>query len=238
MIDTINYKKIINTVNNEFKNQPLKVVTFDSVSPVSQNSMKEINQKIKKHTIIGILFCRPETEFVQKEIISSLNYLHHRSAENINFFCCGYGTHKLNPSKVVVSIDNIDWFFSDKNFVNLIEEFEDKTTWQYSGETDFLLLDVIPSSNTQELNTNNAIVCNLEQMKKDNAFSSVRNFFEELIRFYTLSENKSLLAYSDIQGLNKGLDFLKNLVLKILPLEMGKLYRSAHSYAIRDISKK
>lgn len=237
MLEAIEYKKIIEIVNKEFENQPIRAVFLDSVSSVSQNAMSEINKKIKKHTTVGILFCRPEIDFVKKEILSSLNYLHHRSGDNINFFCCGYGAYWPDKSNVVTTIDSVDWLFSDKKFVNLIEEFESKTNWQYSGETDFLLLDIVPS-NDNTLNIQNALVCNLEQMQKDNAFSSVRSFFENLIRFYASSENKSTLAYSDIQGINKGLEFLKDSILNHLPLDLGKLYRSAGNYVVRDITKK
>ncbi|MFY4822382.1 hypothetical protein ACOTVO_06425 [Aliarcobacter butzleri] len=237
MVDAVNYSYIINRVNDEFDKLPISRVFFDSVDPISSSSMQKINSKINKHTIVGILFCQPSIKFVKDEILPSLDYLHHRSGDNINFFCCGYGAYwPPENENVVITIDGVNWSFDNKSFISIIEEFEQSTKWKYSGETELLLLDIIPSTNNK-LNIKNAIVCNLELMYKDKAFTSSRAFFENLIRYFTNSENKSLLAYSDVKGISQGLEFLKNSILDNLPFNLKDLYNSTKSYAIKDIKK-
>ncbi len=74
-------------------------------------------------------------------------------------------------------------------------------------------------------------------MYQDKAFTSSRAFFENLIRYFTNSENKSLLEYSDLKGISQGLEFLKNSILDNLPFKLKDLYNSTKSYAIKDIKK-
>lgn len=241
MIEAHKFSFITEIVNNTFEQLPLSSVCFDSVDSATQNVMAEINSKIKKHTIIGVLFCQPQTKFVQDEILNSLNYLHHRSGDNINFFCCGYGAYfPPEEENIVTTIDNVKWSFSDKYFVQVIEEFEKLTNWNYSGETDFLLLDLIPSVDKDTLNIKNAIVCNLEQMQKDGAFSSVRKFFEDMIRLFSNPEKRNTLAYSDMNTINIGKSFLIDSVIENLPIKVNKLYtkyKEAKHFAIKDITK-
>ena len=167
MIDAIRYRDIVKAVSEEQKRYSARLVAFDGIDAVSQQAMIEINAKIKRHSFVAALFCNPNTNFCKSEILESLSYLHHRSKQYINIFCCGYGAywpeHEYPDLKVVTKIEGLDWSYSDNAFVSAVEEFEERTKWRYSGENELLLLDVSPSDDPEELNINNAIVCNLEK---------------------------------------------------------------------------
>ncbi|WP_351079233.1 hypothetical protein [Shewanella sp. CAL98-MNA-CIBAN-0140] len=239
MIDAICYKDIVESVNKDLKSLPIKMKFFDSVDPVTSNAMQEINSKIKKHTLVAILFCNPNTDFCKKEILASLSYLHHRSKEHINIFCCGYGAywpeHKYPDLNVVTSISGTDWCYSDNSFVEAIEAFENTTKWKYSGENELLLLDASPSSDVSNLNINNAIVCNLERMKSDKAFSSVRSLLEDVIRYASSTSATDAWEFSDKKGGELAVDLLKNTMLSFLPKQFQTSYKKAESYAVKKI---
>ena len=239
MIDAIDYAMIVESVNNGFETQPIRVMMFDSVEPAAKEAMAEINSKVKKHSMVAILFCNPNTSFCKNEILSSLSYFHHRSKEAINLFCCGYGAYwpeEKYPDLVpIVKIDGEQWYYSDNAFVRALEDFESRTKWMYSGENELLLLDVSPSNDPKDLNINNAIVCNLEQMKRDNAFTSVRSLFEDLIRYCASTEFADAFTFSDRQGLDIAKNMLKDSVLGLLPESLRESYSKAESYAIKKI---
>ena len=239
MIDAISYAKIVNEVNENLTSLPKRMVAFDSVDQASSDAMAEINVKTKKHSLVAVLFCSAKTEFCKNEILNSLSYLHHRSGKAINIFCCGYGAYwpedKYPDLEQVTKIEGVNWLYSDKAFVSVVEEFEEKTNWRYSGENELLLLDVVPSSEPKILNINNAIICNLEQMKKDNAFSSVRSLFEKLIRYCATTESADAWTFSDAQGLNIAKNLLKDTILGFLPKNLQTSYKKAESYVIREI---
>lgn len=44
----------------------------------------------KIYRMVGILFTRPILPLAQSSIVPSLDYFHHRSGKNIDFFCAGY----------------------------------------------------------------------------------------------------------------------------------------------------
>jgi hypothetical protein len=239
MIDAISYSEIVIAVNKNLTSLPKRIMAFDSVDQASSQAMAEINAKTKKHSLVAVMFCNPKTEFCKKEILNSLSYLHHRSGKAINIFCCGYGAYwpeeKYPDLEPVTKIDGVDWLYSDQAFVSVVEEFEKKTRWRYSGENELLLLDVIPSPEPKTLNINNAIVCNLEQMKKDDAFSSVRSLFENLIRYCATTEAADTWTFSDTQGLNIAKNLLKDTILSFLPKNLQASYNKAENYVIRKI---
>jgi len=239
MIDAIDYKTIVEAVNEGLNSQPIRLMVVDSVEPAAREIMAEVNSKTRKHSLVAILFCNPSTAFCKSEILGSLSYFHHRSKQAINIFCCGYGAYwpeEKYPDLVpAVKIDGEQWYYSDNALVAVLEEFEKKTKWKFSGENELLLLDVSPSANSAELKINNALVCNLEQMKRDKAFTSVRSFFEGLIRYCTSSEYADAFAFSDKQGLNIAKNALKDCILGLLPKSVQSSYRKAESFAIRKI---
>jgi len=238
MIDVITYKKIVDSVNFIDTSRPVKMCFTDSIDPVSRNAMAKINTKIKGRKLVGVMFCNPHSKYCQNEILNHLNYFHHRSGENINFFCCGYGADwpddKFPDQVVVTTVDGAEWSYSDQSLVSIISEFERKTEWRYSGENELLLLDVGPGSN-DNIKINNAIVCNLEKMQKDSAFTSVRAFFEKIIRYTNDNNDPSAWGYSDSQGLNIAKEWLKDAVLGLLPKTLASTYKATENYAIKKI---
>lgn len=239
MIDAISYSEMVNAVNKNLASLPVREISCDSVESASTQAVANIKAEIKKHNLVAILFCNPKTEFCKKEILESLSYLHHRSGNAINIFCCGYGAHwpeeKYPDLEQVTKIEGVDWLYSDKAFVSVVKDFEEKTKWRYSGENELLLLDVIPSLEPKVLNINNAIVCNLEQMKKDDAFSSVRSLFEKLIRYCGTTEANDTWTFSDAQGLSIAKNLLKDTLLGFLPKSLHASYNKAESYVIKKI---
>ena len=239
MIDAIQYRDIADSVNKKLYSAPRRVVVFDGVSSASSQAMSEINSKIKSRCLVAVLFCNPHTNFCQNEILGSLSYLHHRSKEHIDIFCCGYGAYwpenKYPDLQMVTKIDGVDWSYSDNSFVSAVEAFEARTEWQYSGENELLLLDVTPSDNFEELNIHNALVCNLEKMKKDEAFSSVRSLMESIIRYAASNDSADAWSFSDKKGGDVAQSFLKEALLSVLPNSLRDAYRQAESYAVRQI---
>lgn len=239
MIDAISYSDIVAAIRAEQARFSGRVVCFDSVDSAAERAMAEINSKIIRHSLVAVLFCNPNTAFCKNEILGSLNYLHHRSKHYVNIFCCGYGaywpTEKYPDRRVVSNIDGAEWSYSDKSLVDAVEEFEARTKWKFSGENELLILDVSPSRDESELRINDSIVCNLEKMSRDKAFTSVRAFLESLIRYVSSDTAANAWDFSDRQGSQAGKNLLKETVLSLLPTSLQEAYRKAEDYAVRRI---
>ena len=193
--------------------------------------------------LIGILFCQPATKLAKEEIVGQLDYFHYRSGFFVDFFCAGYGANwprsQMAEHQQVANVHGVDWLFSANEFNSLRKEVEAVTQWTYSGECELLLLVARKSQNEPvSLDFSCAIACNLEQMQKDQAFTSVRALFEHIFRFgETYDGSDPVWELSDKLGLGVGKDVLKEAIISILPESAQKLYRSAKHFAIRDISK-
>ncbi|MBF4317843.1 hypothetical protein EA848_18580 [Vibrio anguillarum] len=162
MIETVKYLDIVRTVKANEKRVTGRRYCFDSIDSVTENLMAEMNAKLQRHTLVAVLFCNPNTQFCKSEILNSLNYFHKRSKHHIHIFCCGFGAYKnsteFNDVQQIIEIDGEPWFYSDSALVDVVESFEAKTNWTYSGENELLILDVTPSDDDEDITVSNAIV--------------------------------------------------------------------------------
>lgn len=216
------------------------MTTLDMNSPTRYKTVRV--EETRDSKLIGILFAHPNSPLAKLEIVNHLNQFHHRSGEAVDFFCVGYGAYWPEGYKPDIlratNIDGTDWLFSDAAFSQVIDEIEELTKWQYSGETELLLLAAVKNDvGETHLDFGTAIVCNLETMKKDQAFTSVRAFFEGVFRFAkTNSCSDPAWALSDSAGLKVAGSALKEAVLSLIPNNLKELYKKAEHYAVRNIA--
>jgi len=216
------------------------MTSIDMNQPLRYQTVKTTKQRNVK--LIGILLCHPESPLGKNEILSHLSHFHIRSGEAVDFFCAGYGAfwpdnHHIDQ-KVVAKVEGTEWLFSDVAFSEVIDQLEVESKWRYSGETELLLV-AVKKSQTGELlfSYDTAITCNLEQMEKDKAFTSVRAFFNDIFRFAktNLSKDPSW-AFSDAQGIKQGKGVLKEAVLSVIPSSLRDGYKKTRHYAVKNIS--
>lgn len=227
-----------------YKREPIHITkcmtALDINRPTKYQKVRVEENRNSK--LIGILFSHPATALAQSEIINHLPHFHVRSGDAVDFFCVGYGAYwppehfvDQNP---VANIQGVDWLFSDQAFSNVIDELESETRWKYSGETELLLVSAVKErSGRVILDYESAIVCNLEAMARDKAFTSVRAFFTALFRYAKdHSASNSAWGLSDDRGIAVGKSALKEAVLSLLPISLKESYKKAEHYVVRDIA--
>lgn len=194
--------------------------------------------------LVGVLFCLPTSKTGKEEILPNLDYFHHRSALFVDFFCVGYGTHpgtgpdELRPAPVSV-VDNAQWRFSSQEFNNCRAAIESLTKWQFSGETDLLLAVARkPKSGQATLDYSCAIACNLEEMIRDEAITSVRAFFEKLFQFgEQFTGPDPVWKLSDKLGVQSATGLLEDAVLTLVPEVVRKRYKAARHFAVSNVGR-
>lgn len=206
MIDAITYEDMLECIDNQ--NQP--------------------------EDIIGILITRPDLN-TGNEIVKSLNYYHHLTSRNINFYLPGYGAY-WNPEKypdmnAVTSIDGIEWYFSNKAFVEFVETLEYKSSWQYTGESELLL---IPYHN-KTLDFSEVGLFHLDKMLNDDTISSISSFITRLNRL--LKNNRSTLLVSLQEGTKCLAETFIKEIINQLPTYISKPLRRGRHYLCQDFSK-
>ena len=132
-----------------------------------------------------MLFAQPKSPLARSEIVPQLEYFHHRSGDDVHFFCGGYSAYdnKYRDNKPVARISGTQWYFSLSQFNTLRKRVETNTSWKYSGGTDLILVNVNNSPDKASLDLKSAVLFPLERMKQDGVIVSVATFFEEIFRF-------------------------------------------------------
>jgi len=98
---------------------------------------------------------------------------------------------------VVSKIDGTEWSYSDKMFVEFIEDLEKYSTWKYSGERELLMLGYKEGS----LSFDGMMRFYLDNMIRDKVIVSVPSFFQQLVRI--CKKDNSLEKISNAFGRNK-----------------------------------
>jgi hypothetical protein len=192
--------------------------------------------------LIGILFCMPMSPLGREEILPGLDYFHRRSGSFVDFFCVGYGAYwpdAVPKVSVVATIGDTRWLYSVEMFNTTRGEVEQLAEWSFSGETDLILAVARRTGDAPaQIDFSTAIACNLEQMVRDGAITSVRSFFEKIFKFgETCKGSDPVHEFSDKMGARAAGNFLLEAVLKLVPEALGDAYRSTRHFAIRDISR-
>lgn len=94
------------------------------------------------HAVI-LLFVKPSDPNAN-EIISNINYLHHRSKGYCSIYLIGYAREMYNvypDVQIVNGINQESWQYSDQCFIEVCDQLETRLkNWTYCGEPEMILL--------------------------------------------------------------------------------------------------
>lgn len=158
------------------------VGTYDEI-------MKHEREKMFSEVVV-FLFVKPTTKEAL-DIIREFEYIHFNSGMSCSVYAIGYSNDfaKRNDRsyrKIEVE-DLLEWFFSNKAFVEFKQELERRINWEYSGEIDILVLQNNPG-HSNCLNFKNYVAVNINRGLRQKYIDSFQQFMEELIRVCTRHE--------------------------------------------------
>lgn len=143
--------------------------------------IERIERQVENMEIVVFLFARLSEEQILKEF----EYIHYNSAKYCSVYAIGYTddfTKKKDQSyrKVNVLMQQ-DWYFSTKAFTEFKEKLQDRIRWNYSGETELLVLQNNPGK-TNVLNFQNYVAIDVNKGIREGYIDSFQSFMESLIR--------------------------------------------------------
>jgi hypothetical protein len=185
---------------------------------------------------VGLIFGRPACKIFKEELLPDRRYYDLRSGANIELFYMGYA----DPDDEYLTIDAFDENdFSDASFVSAVSDFEKRTTWKYSGQTDLLLLNSYFTHHQKVgLDFTNALVIQLEEAVGSKLIQSGRGLLELIMRESQHSDAQDAVGkVSDVVFLRNAQKSLVSWALGLVKLkeeDLGNAYRSC----VSDISRR
>ena len=144
----------------------------------------DYERRIENKEIVVFLFVKPTTQDAI-DIIQEFEYIHYNSAKCCSIYAIGYSD---NPEKKtdkyyrkVTEIVDSNWYFSNKVFVDFKNNLERRIKWEYSGETEVLILQNNPGSR-EPLNFSNYVAIDVNKGLREGYIDSFQRFMESLIR--------------------------------------------------------
>lgn len=209
MINALTYQEMLKTIQNNFQN---KGVTDD---------------------FIGVLLTRPDLD-TGKSILNSLEYYHHLTGKNINFYLPGFGAYwgdEYPDKKVVAEIESTQWYFSNKQFVLFVEDMQIYSKRLYSGETELLLICFRDGILTYD----GMLIFYLDDMLRDKVIDSIPKFFQQLSYFFKDKESLNMIGNS--LGKDKAVQIIIERMLEKLPCGLGRVFAQEKYFCVRNMEK-
>ena len=203
-----------------------------------QIMLEEINENVRRHGIIddtiGILVTRLDIS-TGKDILNSLEYFHFRTGKSINFYLPGYGAYwpksDYPDGKVVTVINDVNWSFSNKMFAQFISDLEKYSRWQYSGESELLLVEL----KNGILSYENTLQFHMDNMIRDGVIESVHQFFEQVFRI--CSDKDTMNQISNAFGIDKLKQISKEKILEKIPLDLGNVFTQEKYFCVKNMTR-
>ena len=102
--------------------------------------IERIESQVENMEIVVFLFARPTEEKILKEF----EYIHYNSAKYCSIYAIGYTDDFAKAEdqtyRKVDAMMQRNWYFSTKAFTEFKEKLQDRIRWNYSGETEVLVL--------------------------------------------------------------------------------------------------
>jgi len=192
-------------------------------------------------TIFGVLFANPTKTLVQEEILNNLEYANKRSGSYIDFYFAGYSEYVTNDKEenIIRAPGGKEWYFSPRMYVDFINQFEELSKWQYSGETELLLLEF----KNRELCFDKVINIWIDKLVSNGGIYSVSNLFEEIYRGArykspTVAKHKSrIIDFVNSMVFNKIRGSIFDTICDVINKDFGKIIRNNAVYAVKNYSK-
>ena len=258
MVPTCSLDSIRDDLKRTFRedaksSQPTNPPEFGVMYDMLSHTMAESTlRKYAKVRMLGLLFVRPETEFALDEILPNLDYYHHRSGKNIDFFCAGYGAwmDRMDGAKEVYlrngepawrQNDITCWQFNVRRFDEFRREIEDEThnRWRYSGDSDLVLTNARYDNERDDVAIDfaSSICIDLVAAKQDNAFTSVSALFEKVFQFAEGETGSDpTWGFSDRMGASISRNVLREAIFAVFPAAIREKARHSLHFYVRDLS--
>ena len=193
----------------------------------------------KDVALTGILLARPEDRLTKEEILPHLGYWHHRSDNVTDFYCAGYIPTEFvgDAPPIGVTIDGLEWGFSMRAYVEILEDVEQKTGWRSSGDPCLLLLNSYFDGQTAHLDYLRGLRINLREAIADKAFDTPTQLAELVFDFakqMNEDANDPVWQLSDRLGRRVLKRSFKDILLSSLPKALNPRAREAFHYVVYE----
>ena len=144
----------------------------------------DYERRIENKEIVVFLFVKPTTQDAI-DIIQEFEYIHYNSAKYCSIYAIGYSDNPEKKTdkyyrKVTEMVDS-NWYFSNRSFVDFKNNLERRIKWEYSGETEVLILQN-NSGSRDPLNFSNYVAIDVNKGLREGYIDSFQRFMESLIR--------------------------------------------------------
>lgn len=143
--------------------------------------IEQIEKNVENREIVVFLFARS----TETDILKEFEYIHYNSAKYCSIYAIGYTDNpekaKIETYRKVNAAMENDWYFSMKAFNDFKEKLQDRINWEYSGETELLILQNNPGGNNI-LNFQNYVAIDVNKGLREGYIDSFQRFMESLVR--------------------------------------------------------
>ncbi len=152
---------------------------------IAASTYEEIERREKEipnMELVVFLFART----TETDILREFEYIHYSAGNYCSIYAIGFTDDEdRGKEKPYRKVDEVhmdrNWYFSMKAFNEFKEKLQGRIRWEYSGETEILVLQNNPGQR-DALNFQNYVAININKGIREHYIDSFQQFMESLIR--------------------------------------------------------
>ena len=179
--------------------------------------------------LTALVFGHPAAK-AMKQILEAAGLLHVLSGDKINFYFAGYAEGEVPGAATFDAI----------RFATVKDDVEAHSRWEWSGDTDLLLVNAHTDGNLWAALDWSSVIClRLERALDDKAIDSCVSFFTRLIAFAQGDQGRNPAAkFSNERGKALVGPILWQALTFLLPKEFRKYADRARNFVVQDVTRK
>jgi hypothetical protein len=230
----------------------LQAFSYEEICRRLSTRFQQLHQAGRTESIrlVGLLFASPGSPVGKDDILPRLDDYHHRSGDNVDFFCAGYGAYwppgwAQDQETVARTTDPLSgrttqWMYSAKFANDLHKQVQQLAPGlKFSGEADLLLTNAVfdTAGRHAKLEFTTTIVLRLQRLKSDAALTTVPELLERIFAYAADQDLQNPASeFSDRQALRVGRAWLEETFAEKLPMSLGKVWSRGKHYAVHDLT--
>ena len=145
--------------------------------------IEKIEKEVKNQEIVIFIFAKPNTN-MGKQVVSEFEYIHYNTYKYCSVYAIGYSddSERIKKNNIITTVNRTNWAYITKDFVDFKNKLEQRIKWEYSGETEVMILQNNIDNISNALNFQNYVVINIEKGIKEGYIDSFQSFMESVMR--------------------------------------------------------
>lgn len=161
-----------------------------------------------------------------KDLLSNLDFIHHRSGNSMYFFLCGVSQYGANDKKArsLGKLEGVELYHNAEATESFVKIFKKEIAgYDHQVGLDLILVDIRGDVPNRKLDFNSAIYLNLDTLVELDIIKNPSVIMNSISKFSKDGKLSTAASFRDEMKARAGINWVKEIILSMFPGAVKKL---------------